>query len=251
MKTLVKVTCVLAVALLAAAQARASTFINEQFTYSDGDLTNVSSGLWITYSGNPAINVVSGMAVVNDALLGNTADDGITFGGTHSNDVLYGAFDVNWVTVPKGAGSYFALFKNSSTFFDPRIWATNNAGSVRLGISNGSGTPATFWASDIAVGGTHRIVFKLDQTGANIASSMWLDPATEGSTSISGTDVFASGTLLVAFGLRQNSSSTGVGKVYVDNLIVGTTFGDVIPEPSTVMLLGVGLVGLLAFRRRS
>jgi threonine dehydrogenase-like Zn-dependent dehydrogenase len=47
--------------------------------------------------------------------------------------------------------------------------------------------------------------------------------------------------------LRQ---ATTEGTVNIDNLVIGDSFSAVVPEPSTVMLVGLGLVGLLAIRRR-
>jgi hypothetical protein len=234
----------------AAGRANATLLVNEQFNYADGALTNVSGGVWTAFSGalTSPLNVSGGQAVLTDA---NAQDCGISLGGAHSNDVLYGSFDVNFSVAPHGTGTYIAMFKNSATFYDPRIWATNNAGNVTLGIANAAGAPVLL-ATDIALGTTHKIVFKVDQTGANMVSTLWVDPALESSTSCVATDLVVSGTALVQFALRQATASVGAGTETVDNILIGTTFADVVPvpEPSTMMLVGAGLTGMFFIRRR-
>ena len=51
-----------------------------------------------------------------------------------------------------------------------------------------------------------------------------------------------------AFALRQSNATQG--QAFVDDLLVFTEFADCIPEPSSMVLVGAGLLGLLAMRRR-
>ena len=256
MKNLVRLVVILAVAALATIQARATQLANETFTYADGNLPTVSGGTWVGYSGlTGTIGVVSDKASLVAA---NALDAGIGFtpsGGDYTHSVLYAGFDVNF-SAPGGASpAYFALFKDASTFnFVSRVWAGQGSSSsfAKLGIGNGSTAPTTAFTGDLTLGTTYRVVIKLDQSGATTASTMWINPTVEGDPSIAATDVAGAALLnanVVQFGLRQASGS---GSEAVDNLLVGTTFADVVavPEPSTIMLLGTGLLGLLAIRRR-
>ena len=256
MKNLLKITCVVAVAIFAVAQAKAALITNETFSYADGDLATVSGGIWAPYSGTTALNVSGGHAVVTDA---SSQDDALNFGAGHSNDVLFASFDVTVTSLPRAVPGYFAFFKDSTSFnFAARVYGSNDAGSVRFGIANVGGAATNvgvaFWGSSVALGSTNKIVIRLDQTGASFVSTLWLNPTQITDPSVTASDVGAISLINVqAFALRQASTSTGAGTENVDNLLIGTTFGDVvaaIPEPSTVALVGLGILGSLAFRRR-
>jgi len=253
MKYLVRVAVILAVAALATLQARASVLVNEQFNYTDGNLTTQSGGTWATYSGTGTdIQVVSGQAVIDSH---NAPDDGISLGGgDYTHGVLYAGFDVNFNAEPTGSGTYFGLFKDASTFnFFARVWASNDvslANNVKIGIANQSGT--AHYDGDLTIGTTYRIVVMLDNTGALPVGSLWVNPVLESDAHIVGTDTpTIANPNITQWGLREGTASFGTFE-NVDNLIIGTTFADVatIPEPSTIMLIGMSLVGLFAIRRR-
>lgn len=237
---------VVAVAMFMVTQAHAQTLslVTDTFSYPDGVLTNVETGglPWVGFSGTTPINVISGSASVTGA---NSQDAGIAFGGTHSSDQIFAAFDVSVTSWSASQGiGYFALFKDASTFnFFSRTYVTNIAGSVEFGISAqalGAGTLTQIWSSAVALGSTNRVTIGMDQTGATVMSSLYLNGTLVGS--VSGTN--ASGYLIQQFALRQ-SNTASQGGVLVDNLDVYT-----IPEPSTVLMVGVGLLGLVALRRR-
>jgi len=71
-------------------------------------------------------------------------------------------------------------------------------------------------------------------------------PSSEASTSVSTTGA-AINTNLSGFAFRQTTVS---GDLAIDNLVVGTTFSEAVPEPSTWVLLGTGSVVLLWTLRR-
>jgi hypothetical protein len=240
-------------------KASATQLVNEQFNYSDGDLTVVSGGAWTSFSGSTPLNVVSGQAVVNQT---NSADDQISLGGTYgTGTVLYASFDVNFSALPAGPSSYFALFKDSTTSdFGARVWVTTNGvttpGDIRIGIANSASQPTNagvaFIATDLSLGTTYKVVIKLDSNvGANGSGTLWLNPTQETDPSVTATDKSYIDPWQ-DFALRQASTSQGAGVETVDNLLVGTTFADVVavPEPSTVVLVGAGLIGMLFLRRR-
>ncbi len=255
MKTLVKLSGILVMAMFVTAQTHAVTLLSEPFTYADGALTNVSGGLWVGHSGAGSLTVATGAAIVSGALAQDV--NRLIGGGAHSNDVLYAAFDVTFTIAPTaGLSTYFAHFKDSSTFnFYTRVFGTNVAGLVRLGITtavSGAGL-AVYEPTTFAVGATQRVIIMLDQSGPNggvgsIVSRLWLNQTDESGPSVTSTDIGNSNLHInvQSFALRQ---ATGEGTIRIDNLVVGTTFSQV-PEPSTVFLVGLGLVGLLAVRRR-
>jgi hypothetical protein len=102
------------------------------------------------------------------------------------------------------------------------------------------------------LGTTYKVVIKLDSNvGANGSGTLWLNPTQETDPSVTATDKSYIDPWQ-DFALRQASTSQGAGVETVDNLLVGTTFADVVavPEPSTVVLVGAGLIGMLFLRRR-
>ncbi len=272
MRNFIKLTCAVAVAIFAATQAQAIVLTNDNFnSYSDGDLAinpggGVSGGIWSNFNGSTAMNVqgfavfVTGTASKDDQL---RFDSNPPSTGPHTNDVLFACFNVTAVALAtstaNGGGAYFAMFKDDSTFnFVARVEVTNDtaAGAVRFGIANQASTSTNagvaWWASSTPTGTTHFVVIRLDLTGVNISSTMWIDPTDITDPSITATDLgaLAPGTNLIitAYGLRQSNAQQG--GVLVDNLNISTEFADQIPEPSTIFLVGTGLVGFLAIRRR-
>jgi len=153
MRTLVKLSGILAVAIFAAAQTQATILTTETFPYSNGDLPSQSSAVWSNFSGTTGIGdvqVSNGMAFASGLRSG---DDSLNFGGVHTSDTLYAGFDtvVTAITASQGLG-YFAMFKDASTFnFFTRTYATNVAGLVEFGITTGSTQPPTF-SSGVAIG---------------------------------------------------------------------------------------------------
>jgi hypothetical protein len=132
------------------------------------------------------------------------------------------------------------MFKDASTFnFFSRTYVTNVTGGVQIGITTTAAFPA-LWSPTVALGSTHRVTIGLDQTGATLASSLYLDGTLVGTT----TATNLSGYSISQIALRQSNAAT-MGNVLVDNLDVYT-----IPEPSTMLLVGIGLAGIVALRRR-
>ena len=242
MKTFSKIVFGVAVAvmfLVAQGQAQTISLVTDTFTYPDGPLAG--NGGWVAFSGTATLNVLGNQATVTGA---NSQDVGLAIPGTHSSDEIFAAFDATVNSWPTPGSGYFALFKDSSTFnFFARTYVTNVTGGVQFGIGTGSAQPPT-WSSTYALGSTHRLTISLDQTGpylgVNMAASLWVDGGLVG-TSYS---MINSNFSISEFALRQSNSTT-MGNVQVDNLDVY-----VIPEPSTVFLVGLGLVGLVALRRR-
>ena len=120
--SLKKVTAIVG-ASLCLVSSQAAILLNETFTYSDGDLTNVSAGAWGYHSGaidvTNDLSVISGRAFINqndgagnhrdyNRLLSSTFDP-----LTDNSSLIYVGFTVNFLALPfnsgtSTAGSYFA-----------------------------------------------------------------------------------------------------------------------------------------------
>ncbi len=140
--------------LMADLAARADLIWFEGFQYSNGNVTNVSNGLWVCPGGNNGSGTdmyvnnhqlevsASGSATVNPS---RTSDDyrflALTPGSPYTNSsiVLYSSFIVTCTNLPNGAGTYFASFYSTVSGYYGRVYAqTNNTvlpNTWRLSVS--------------------------------------------------------------------------------------------------------------------
>ena len=239
---------IIALVLLTATQfAFGDLLFTETFSYADGSLTGVSSGAWSRYSGtdDPGTPTVSsGHAVVDR---GDSDDVGRTFfsAGASNAGSVYVKFDLNMTTAPASLATgynFFGLGQGTTTLRD-RLYVTTDGvtgGDYRIGCGNNSA--GVWWASDLDLDTTYSLVLRSDLDSDT--TYLWIDAASEGDTSVNVTD--ADTYAVDSVKLRQ---STGIGIMNIDNMLVGTSFGDVIPEPTTFALLSLSL-GMLALYRR-
>jgi hypothetical protein len=230
------------VCLLANSTGRASLFYDETFSYPNGNL--VGNGGWVTHSGTGTpVQVNSGSISLLQGT-GSRQDVNRPTGSTMAaGNTWYASFDVS------NSGSdlavYFAHFLQSTSTFGARVWITEHSTEdYTFAFSDGTSiTPATTWSDGFSFGDTHKVVVSYSFTGGS--TKLWIDPVDESSTSLtlSGTSSRA----FTAFAFRQADTSTSVQ--VIDNLRVGTTFADVVPEPSAFALGGTALFGLFGVVR--
>jgi hypothetical protein len=154
---------------------------------------------------------------------------------------LWAAFDV---TVTGGNTSvYFAHFiqDQSTSAFENRVGVTSvsDGKDFTFGIFSSSTTVAQKFASGFNFNETYRLILSWDYA----TKTSTLDYV--GNTGAALTYIGSYQTAIDGFAFRQASgNSTQV----IDNLVVASTRAEVVPEPATMVLLGLG--GLLAVCRR-
>jgi len=156
------------------------------------------------------------------------------------------------------------------------------ANSYNLGIRatstpGGTNPGHTYWTGDLLDtangGGTHLVVVRYVQgadasTGTDDSNDLWLDPSSAffgaGEGFVPSPDGSALGTinqansgvnyaasLLIGAGISDTATIGNPDHTYMDEIRVGTTWYDVtvVPEPTTVGLIGLGLLGLVSWYR--
>jgi hypothetical protein len=247
-----------------AISAHSSILMNETFSYADGSLTNVASSVWSTFSGTTgSIQVSNGQAIVVGST-GASEDSSRLINGSSfgAGTDLYVSLQLTMTVIPSsttGSEYIFGLTTSGNASFVERLFpkkitsTTYELGVANSGANLGTAGAATFTASDLSLNTTYTVVLKYhnDATAANITTSLWINPTQESDTHVIATDTGNTTTLARIF-LRQPSAAT-IGTMKIDNILVGTTFANVvnaIPEPSTMALVGLGLVPLFFRRRR-
>jgi len=246
-------------ALFLTASADAALFWNDEFNYADGELTvydgsgaNVSGGAWYPHSGTgfaPPIMVSGGQAILrqgNPASEDATRDTGSTLaaGETLYASYIFSVEDLRGgVEAFNGDEAYFAHFIG----FKSRVHLRDgsDANHYTLGLAGSWGAPGVEWGSDLNFDTQYQMIISYEfDTGI---SKMWVDPASEGSTSVS--DVSSASVGLTGVAMRQDFISSGDHAVVsIDAVAAGTDFASVLPEPASLALLALG--GITVLRRR-
>jgi hypothetical protein len=199
----------------------------DPFTYANGSLLTNSGFLWDHGAGTTAGEclVTNGQLRVTAA---QTEDVSARLIGApyakNSNTVLYAAFKVRFLTLPKSTPDYFAHFISGSTHRG-RIYAgilTNAApGALRLFVSNGSDTNP-MPAGDLNTNTLATVVFRYNIDAA--ATTLWLNPTAETDSGATAADSQTASSIS-SFNFRQDSGCGAT--MLVDDLKVGLSFAAV------------------------
>lgn len=210
--------------------ANAAVLLNEPFTYSDGNLTAVSSAAWFAHSGSGStpVTVSGGKA----GLLTSGAEDvsrAITSSTVGYTTPLYGSFKVNFSALPT-ASTYFAHFSKDGATFRCKIFSSVSgaaSGKYRLGVANGQANTPVMIANDLDLNTEYKLVFRLTNSATATFATLWINPTSESSVvnRADGTDATTLSTYVSTnYSFRQ---STGMGTMAIDDLLVGEQFSDV------------------------
>lgn len=156
--------------------------------------------------------------------------------------LLYASFSITVSNLPTMGGDYFAHFRDTltgTTFRDKMYLCTTNAapGYFRLGIANAANSVSVTFPLDLTTNQTYTVVTRYNTATAE--SVLWVNPANESSLHVTAQDTTTVNSI-AAFGLRQ---STGEGISYLDNLKIGTSFGDVATISVAPIPLGIQTSG--------
>jgi len=264
--------CVVAALLLLVVKADAVVVSYEGFNYSAGPLNGADPGPswnsdWVAPTGTVITSSLSYPAGSGTSsggsvqAIGNGTSGGlnasIQFGTgfqydmTSEGTVRYASFLGSKPTIA-GGGEYLQMnFGNNSWIF-----GMSSGDGFFLQLGGGNENQAFSAGGLVSTNATYLLVSKLvtssvgnDTLYLNWYASGDVVPVTEPVSwmlSVSRNNTTAGAQTTLNLG-----SGNAAGSYVMDEIRLGTTFADVVPEPSRAMLLLVGVMSLLARRRRS
>lgn len=227
----------------------AAVLISDDFS-TNGNLNGSSPDMgtvWDDHSGTTnLIQVINGAAMISNADSGE--DVHTQFTATVTTGSVFYSFDLSVATIStfNTVREYFAHFATPGvTDHIARLSVVDSAdGDYTLNISNSSAVD-TNWDAGLSFDLEYQVVVGYSyDTGE---STLWVNATSINDAGVTTTTSDSSGPL-GSFAFRQ-ADSGGNEQITVDNLIVTTTFAEVIPEPSSV-LLSVLSASLLILRRK-
>lgn len=248
-----------AITLSTAVSASAAVLASDVFNYTAGNFSTDAwnggtgwTGAWRDSSNNatydPAIGTDGRLhtesASINDRHKGavrtlsdsySVADDG----------TLWGSVSISVNTVGESGQYAWLSFMNGTT--EQFRFGRHEATNTHWGLQASTNVAGTSPGSTIVFGQIDTLVFKMQYVGTNTVYSLWVNPgSTEGDLGTPDSTLTRAGSLPFD-GIRLQSRASAT----FDNFTLGTTFADVVPEPSTSLLGLVGSCLLLIRKRRS
>lgn len=265
--------------------ARAGVLVTESFNYTAGSplqgLGSATDGWTNTWT------ALSGNVIANTNLEYSNGDGSIHVGGdslslrlTNTDSTSSASRPFNQIS--GGTTTYFSLLfraettptgdnfihfmlnndtlnANSAGIGD--LTTTGNTFGSRVGNSNGGDTTGS--ATLYQINTTYLLVGKVEDTNANSIPdkvTLWVNPTTyiEASPGTTWTAVDTGGDATAAFNQMSFftfrtlglASSPNPDFYYIDELRIGQSFADVVPEPGTLALIALAGPALLVRRRR-
>jgi hypothetical protein len=260
----VKKLIILAVFLICG-NAFSATLLDEQFDYPTGMLTDVSGGNWDTWLGTSQDAAVVAKMLLLDGI-------GTPEVCTYFSNALPGAgtmtaaFDFFVHEEDQADLDTYVMLgggTEATSEIDYNLWgfivdwgASPGATQLHLwdldGVNGGGDYGVAELATGLTVDAWHTVELEATQTV--------VDPLANAAADADGLfRVFLDGALVMDWTPFGNNSVNGINSVDIYNFDDGeqhdfTAFDNIvvtgIPEPGTISLIGAGLVGLLALRRR-
>jgi hypothetical protein len=242
---------------LPAVTALADPLVAESFDYSAGPIDGKNGGTgftaaWSDYSGSGEVTSDGRLKVTIPSDSHHVSPPRRSFAGSvplmADGDSLYLSYVLitggtvpvqsTWMFGTRGAQQQFWYFG----FGDP--------GTPVFGVAGAMSTMA------VAPNTTYQLVARMtrDDVGGD-RFTMWVDPLGESSTPV----VTHTTTAFIHPGQTTitdwSANQSGYGTLFIDDIRIGKTFGDVvppevIPEPASCALLLAGLIGAWLVRRR-
>lgn len=252
-----------------ALSASATVLVSDDFSYSNGSLVTNSNENWTAMSttkSNP-IQVVNGVVTGITNTEGNPQKIRRNFSAS-TTGMVYARMSLQVTAYPSESyddGSVrnvygLMLGPSDSTlnstgrgivwFASPENWIS---GYFRLGLSNASSQTPDY-TENLAIGDWYDVI--LATSTVDNTSKLWvgnLSTFSEDTPTLTCTTVPSSIKAISSIRIIQNYD-VGTNSTNLDNLVVGDSFSSVVPEPSSLLALVTGAVGLIGFetrRRRS
>ena len=263
---------ILALTLLASAVfgVQAGIIESDDFNYNDGPVAQPTASVsnpastWFANTGSAAgkeIVVATNTLIVTGVTRTEDMEHtlvGFPYPTNGPVTALYSSYTLNCQGLPTASGTYFSHFTGTNGFqngppnlsgFRARVFASNTnlvtgayagvgqffIGIVNSGVSSNNvslGNTNYCWPTPLSTNTTYTIVTRY--VLATGTSTLWVNPVTEGSASVTDTNLLPSEPLTAAptngvlaidcYGFRQAS---GGPTVVVDSLRIGTIFADV------------------------
>lgn len=215
------------------ALAGAAVLYQDSFSYPNGNFT--PNGGWYAHSSGGVKPIqVNGTTVVVQESANPGEDVNHPFPQQLGTARTYSSFKLKLPTgsVVGTANDYIYHFRPGvpdTIGFVTRTYVgpPTAGGDYVFGVAAGSltSTPLAPWATGLIFGATYNVVVAYD--GVTGTSTLWVDPAGEGSTSVSSVSATVTGKLLASVALRQASPTGATYGAIIDDVRVGESFADV------------------------